>query len=156
MLQITRDGEYAVRAVLHLASRPKDSVSLISEIAEAQEVPRSYLSKIMQHLVKSGIVKSKRGAKGGFFLAREPEKITLRQAIEAVEGPIFLNICLIKKGECHRDDFCPVHLVWQEAQMKLFEVLDGKTMAQLVLDAEALKKTTTRKKQQARKKSVAS
>lgn len=154
MLQITRDGEYGVRAILYLAGQPSGSVSLISEIAEAQEVPRSYLSKIMQHLVKSGLVKSRRGAKGGFFLAREPHEITVRQAIEAVEGPIFLNICLIKKGECHRDEFCPVHLVWVEAQRKLFEVLDGKTMAQLVEDAQKLKRPA-RKKAPARKKPAA-
>ena len=146
MLQITRDGEYAVRAVLHMCGQPMGALSLISEIAEVQEVPRSYLSKIMQHLVRAGLVKSRRGAKGGFFLARRPEEITLRQAIEAIEGPIFLNVCLIKKSECHRDEFCPVHRVWQEAQRKLFEVLDGKTMAQLVKDAEALKKPAAKKR----------
>lgn len=146
MLQITRDGEYAVRAVLFLATRPEGTLSLISEIAETQEVPRSYLSKIMQHLVKAGLVKSRRGARGGFYLGRKPEEITLRQAIEAIEGPIFLNVCLIKKGECHRDEFCPVHQVWKEAQKRLFEVLDGKTMAQLVIDGEALKKISSRKK----------
>ncbi|MBI2401067.1 MAG: Rrf2 family transcriptional regulator, partial [Deltaproteobacteria bacterium] len=58
MLQITRDGEYAVRAVLFLATRPEGTLSLISDIAETQEVPRSYLSKIMQHLVRAGLVKS--------------------------------------------------------------------------------------------------
>lgn len=146
MLQITRDGEYAVRAVLFLAAQPQGSLSLISEIAEAQEVPRSYLSKIMQHLVRTGMVKSRRGAKGGFYLARRPEEITLRQAIEAIEGPIFLNVCLIKKGECHRDEFCPVHQVWIEAQRSLFEVLDGKTMAQLVEDGEALKRFPRKRK----------
>lgn len=140
MLQITRDGEYGVRALLHLASRPEGTLSLISEIAEAQEVPRSYLSKIMQHLVRSGLVKSRRGARGGFHLARSPETITLRQAIEAVEGPIFLNICLIKKGECHRDELCPVHRVWQEAQKALLEVLDSRTLARLVEDADELRK----------------
>ncbi|MCC6502987.1 MAG: Rrf2 family transcriptional regulator [Deltaproteobacteria bacterium] len=146
MLQITRDGEYAVRAILHMSAQPVGTLCLISEIAEAQEVPRSYLSKIMQHLVKAGLVKSRRGARGGFFLARRPQEITLRQAIEAIEGPIFLNICLIKKGECHRDEFCPVHQVWQEAQRKLMEVLDNKTMAQLVQDAEKLKGFSAKKR----------
>jgi Rrf2 family protein len=149
MLQITRDGEYAVRAVLFLAGRAEGTLSLISEISEAQEVPKSYLSKIMQHLVRAGLVKSRRGARGGFYLARKPEEITLREAIEAIEGPIFLNVCLIKKGECHRDEFCPVHQVWKEAQKRLFEVLDGKTMAQLVIDGESLKKKP--KKKSARK-----
>ncbi|CAG1064823.1 HTH-type transcriptional regulator IscR [uncultured bacterium] len=146
MLQITRDGEYAVRAVLFLAGRAEGALSLISEISEAQEVPKSYLSKIMQHLVRAGLVKSRRGARGGFYLARKPEEITLREAIEAVEGPIFLNVCLIKKGECHRDEFCPVHQVWKEAQKRLFEVLDGKTMAQLVIDGESLLKKKPKKK----------
>ena len=146
MLQITRDGEYAVRAILHMSAQPVGTLSLISEIAEAQEVPRSYLSKIMQHLVKAGLVKSRRGARGGFLLARRPQEITLRQAIEAIEGPIFLNVCLIKKGECHRDEFCPVHQVWQEAQRKLMEVLDNKTMAQLVQDAEKLKGPAAKKR----------
>lgn len=138
MLQLTRDGEYGVRAVLFLASQPPGKISHITEIAETQEVPKSYLSKIMQHLVRSGLVRSRRGVNGGFALARPAETITVRQAIEAVEGPIFLNVCLVGKGECRRDDFCPVHQVWQEAQKRLFEVLDGKTMAQLVKDAEAM------------------
>lgn len=139
MLQLTRDGEYAVRAVLHLASQPDGKVSLINEISAAQEVPKNYLSKIMQHLNRAGLVKSRRGAKGGFTLARPARTITLRETIEAVEGPIFLNVCLIRKGECHRDEICPVHPVWREAQRKLFEVLDNKTMEQLAKDAEAIK-----------------
>lgn len=139
MLQLTRDGEYAVRALLHLAAQAPGELSLIKDIAGRQEVPKSYLSKIMQHLARAGLVQSRRGARGGFYLARPAVEITLRQAIEAVEGPIFLNVCLIRKGECHRDELCPVHLVWKEAQMRLFEVLDGKTMDELVKDAQRLK-----------------
>lgn len=138
MLQLTRDGEYAVRAVLYLASQPEGRISLVNEISEAQDVPRSYLSKIMQHLTKSGLIRSRRGAKGGFSLARPAEEITLRETIEAIEGPINLNVCLIKKGECSRDEVCPVHPIWKEAQRKLFEILDSKTMADLVKDAEEL------------------
>lgn len=149
MLNLTRDGEYAVRAVLYLSSQPEGKISLISEIAETQEVPKSYLSKIMQHLVRAGLVKSRRGINGGFMLARPAEMITMRQAIEAVEGPIFLNVCLVRKGECHRDDFCPVHLVWKEAQRRLLEVLDGKTMAELAVEGEALSRKVKKKNQPA-------
>jgi len=140
MLQLTRDGEYAVRAVVYLAGRPAGELSLISEIAEAQEVPKSYLSKIMQQLGRAGLVRSRRGAKGGFELARDPEELTLRETIEAVEGPINLNVCLIRPGECHRDTTCPVHPVWREAQEKLLEVLEAKTMADLAREAEELAK----------------
>ena len=142
MLQLTRDGEYAVRAVLFLASQPLGKISLISEISKVQDIPKSYLAKIMQHLVKVGLVNSRRGAKGGFFLARPADRITLRETIEAVEGPIYLNVCLIKKGECSRDEICPVHPVWREAQEKLFSVLESKTMAQLAKDSEMLQKRT--------------
>ena len=142
MLQLTRDGEYAVRAVLFLASQPLGKISLISEISKVQDVPKSYLAKIMQHLVKVGLVNSRRGAKGGFFLARPADRITLRETIEAIEGPIYLNVCLIKKGECPRDEICPVHPVWREAQEKLFSVLESKTMAQLAKDSEMLQKRT--------------
>lgn len=138
MLQLTRDGEYAVRAVLHLASQPDGKISLVNEISEAQDVPRSYLSKIMQHLTKAGLVRSRRGAKGGSSLAKPANQITLREVIEAIEGPIYLNVCLIKKGECPRDEVCPVHPVWKEAQRRLFEVLESKTMADLVIEAEEL------------------
>jgi len=142
MLQLTKDGEYAVRAVLFLASQPLGKISLISEISKVQDVPKSYLAKIMQHLVKVGLVNSRRGAKGGFFLARPADRITLRETIEAVEGPIYLNVCLIRKGECPRDEICPVHPVWREAQEKLFSVLESKTMAQLAKDSEILQKRT--------------
>jgi len=142
MLQLTKDGEYAVRAILFLASQPLGKISLISEISKVQDIPKSYLAKIMQHLVKVGLVNSRRGAKGGFFLARPADRITLRQTIEAVEGPIYLNVCLIRKGECPRDEICPVHPVWREAQEKLFSVLESKTMAQLAKDSEILQKRT--------------
>jgi Rrf2 family protein len=135
MLQLTKVGEYALRALLYLASQPDGKLCLINDIAEAREVPRNYLSKIMQHLARAGFVNSRRGSKGGFLLARPADEITMRQVIEAVEGPIFLNVCLIRNGECHRDAPCPVHQVWKEAQRRFFEVLDSKTMAELAKDA---------------------
>ncbi len=142
MLQLTKDGEYGVRAVLHLASDPM-RFSDIKEISAAQDVPGNYLAKIMQQLARSGLVRSRRGAKGGYALSRPPRRITLREVIEAVEGPIFLNVCLIRKGECPRDAICPVHDVWREAQRRLFEVLDSRTMEDLA--GEGVKKAARAK-----------
>lgn len=132
MLRLTKDGEYAIRALLYLASQPEGKSILVNEISEAQDVPKSYLSKIMQQLTKSGIVRSRRGAKGGFRLSRPAGLITLREAIEAIEGPIYLNICLVKRGECPRDHECAVHGIWKEAQKKLIEVLDSRTLKELI------------------------
>lgn len=134
MLQISRDGEYALRAMLYLAALPVGKSSLVHEISSAQNVPKSFLAKIMQQLSKAGLVTSRRGANGGFTLARPPGKITLREAIEAIQGPINLNTCLLKKGECVHENECPMHSIWREAQKKLFEVLDSKTMEELVKD----------------------
>ncbi len=130
MLQLTRDGEYGVRALLHLSADPL-AFSDTNEISKAQDVPANYLAKIMQQLARQNLVRSRRGPRGGYALARPARSITLRQVIEAVEGPIFLNVCLIRKGECSRDDVCPVHDVWRKAQRRLFEVLDSATMEDL-------------------------
>lgn len=134
MLKLTRDCEYALRAVLYLASQPEGKVSLVREIAEAQDMPRTYLSKIIQHIARAGLVRSRRGAKGGLVLGRSSASITLKDVIEAVEGPIRLNVCLTGKGACPRDETCPAHPVWVKAQKIMIEVLKGKTMAELVKD----------------------
>lgn len=140
MLKLTRDCEYAVRAVLYLASQPEGKVSLIREIAEAQDMPRVYLSKITQYLTRAGLIRSRRGAKGGLVLGRSSGSITLKDVIEAVEGPIRLNVCLTGKGACPRDEECPAHPVWVEAQKGLIDVLKGKTMADLAKEDGMMEK----------------
>jgi Rrf2 family protein len=146
MMRLTRAGEYGVRAVLHLANQPEGKVTFVGEISEKQDVPRHFAAKVMQLLVKSGVVRSHRGVKGGFVLARPAKQITLKDVIEGIEGQIFLNICLIKKGECLRDDTCPVHLVWREAQDKLMEILDGVTIEKLAEKGNALERKISKKK----------
>ncbi len=133
MMELTRKGEYAIRGILYLASQPLGKVSLISEIAEAAEVPQTFLAKIFQSFAKMGIVNSYRGTGGGFTLARHPGKITLREVVEAVEGPIIPNRCLIEGGGCDRRGNLPccVHEVWKDVQAGVVRVLDGVTIEQL-------------------------
>ena len=130
-MKLTRGGEYGIRGVLYLAQQDNGKVSMLSAIAKAQEVPPRFLAKIFQALAKAGIVKSHRGAKGGFSLARMPADVTMKDVIEAIEGPIFLNVCLMSPGECNRDKICPMHTVWEAAQGKMMEVLDRATFAEL-------------------------
>lgn len=131
-MQLTRGGEYGLRGVLFLAQQPREKVVLIEEISRAQEVPESYLAKVFQILAKAGIVRSYRGAKGGFTLARDPGYITIRQVVEALEGPVYLNICLMNAEECRRQPQCPLHIVWERAQRKLLDELDAVTLADLI------------------------
>ena len=132
MMELTRKGEYAIRGILYLAGLPQGKVALISEIAETAEVPKSFLSKIFQSFAKIGLVNSARGTGGGFTLARPPAQITLREVVEAVEGPIVPNRCLIGQGTCDKDATCSVHPVWRRVQMEVVAILDGITLEDLV------------------------
>jgi len=131
MMELTRKGEYAIRGIVYLAQLPPGKVALISEIAEAAEVPQTFLAKILQSFAKIGIVNSYRGAGGGFVLGRPASRITLREVVEAVEGPILPNRCLIGSGTCDRDGTCGVHPVWRQVQQRVVEVLDGVTIEDL-------------------------
>jgi len=124
-MRLTRGSDYAMRGMIYLAKQPRGQICLVSDVAEAQGVPESYLAKIFQDLSRSGLVVSHRGAKGGFALARDPDRITLRQVIEAVEGPIALSPCLDERVGCELSEVCEVHLVLAEAQAQLLRVLDG-------------------------------
>lgn len=105
-MEITRQADYAMRAVLYLAIYRQAS---IGQIAAAQFVPREYLAKIVQQLVRAGIARSRRGVGGGVSLAKNPEDITLLEVLEAIEGPLAVNRCFRLPNECPRESFCGVH-----------------------------------------------
>ena len=131
-MKLTRGGEYGIRGVLYLAQQDNGKVNMLSAIAKAQDVPPRFLAKIFQALAKAGIVRSYRGAKGGFSLGRAAGEITIKDVIEAIEGPIYLNVCLVGPGECTRDKICPMHRVWEEAQDKMMGVLGRTNFSDLV------------------------
>ena len=89
-----------------------------------QEIPPYFLSKILPRLIIAGLVESKRGTSGGITLARPPHQISLREVIEAVEGPLALNACLAAASTCNRETNCKVHPVWVRAQEALLKELE--------------------------------
>jgi len=127
-MQLTRQADYAMRAVLYLTTKPLAS---IKEIARDQGVPQEYLGKIIQTLAKAGIVKTHRGVGGGISLARPPLKITMLDVIQAVEGPLLLNRCFIRPGECPRESFCAVHDELLKLQQTIASSLNSVNFAQL-------------------------
>ena len=130
-MELTRKGEYAIRAMQYLAQQPEGSITLITDIAKASAAPRNFTGKILQGLAKSRLVKSYRGTRGGFALARPAKDITMRQLDEAMEGPIMPNRCLMAKGACRRDTTCPVHPIWRKVQGEVIRILDKATLADL-------------------------
>jgi len=131
MMELTRKGEYAIRGIIYLAGLRQGEVALISEIAEATGVPQTFLAKIMQSFAKIGLVNSFRGTGGGFVLGRPASRITLREVVEAVEGPIMPNRCLMDDSSCALNRTCLVHPVWRTVQSKVVEILDGVTIEML-------------------------
>jgi Rrf2 family protein len=134
-MQITRQADYAVRAVLHLARVGNSERSATSMIAKEQNIPPSFLAKIISQLSVAGLLHTSRGARGGVTLAREPKDISLLEVVEAIDGPIQLNECVGNTGACHFEDNCPIKPVWCDAQDELVSRLKGTTFAQMLAQA---------------------
>lgn len=122
-MQVTREGDYGIRSVLYLARQPFKKVSFVNEISEEYKIPRSFLAKILQKLVKAKIVRSYRGVKGGFSLARQAKDISVLDVLEAIEGKTAMNVCLMDKKKCDFSKQCPIHPVWITAQSRVTETL---------------------------------
>ncbi len=128
-LRLTQAVDYAIRAMLYIASFPEDRWVLRSEIARAEEIPYSFTAKILRSLVHAGLLRSSRGAHGGFALSRRAAEISLREVYEAIEGPISLSQ---HKGETNAHSSGPAHAVWQRIEQDIVERMDGASLEGLV------------------------
>jgi len=132
-MQITRQADYAVRAVLYLARLGSEQRAATSQIAQEQQIPPSFLAKIVSQLSVAGLLQTSRGARGGVSLARPPEEITLLEVVEAIDGPIMLNECAGSNGACTFGDGCPMRPVWCDAQAELVSRLRNTTFDRFLL-----------------------
>ena len=122
-MQLTRAADYAVRVMIHLAGLPRGTRASRTELAAAAECPEQFLSKVLQNLTRAGLVVSHRGNTGGFELPGVHRNASLLDVVEAIEGPIRLNLCLISKHSCTRQEWCPAHPIWADAQQAMTSVL---------------------------------
>lgn len=130
-MQITRQADYAVRAVYYLTTLGQGSRAATSKIASEQHIPPSFLAKIVSQLSVAGLLHTSRGARGGVSLARNPEDINLLDVVEAIDGPIQLNECVGEDGVCTFDKDCPMRPIWCDAQKDLVERLKSTDFAHL-------------------------
>jgi len=137
-MQITRQADYAVRAVLYLAHLDHTERAATSTIAQEQRIPPSFLAKIVSQLSIAGLLHTSRGARGGVMLAREPKDITLLEVVEAIDGPIQLNECVGDEGTCSFGDDCPLHSVWCQAQDELVKRLKSTNFALMLEQSKAM------------------
>ena len=117
-MRISRETDYAIRCMLHLCA-DAGKVSMVDEIAQARDVPKSFLAKILQKLKRAKLVESFRGVKGGFRLARDPSGISLLDVIEAIQGDVGVNVCAVDELACDRSAECVVHPIWKKMSSKI-------------------------------------
>ncbi len=130
-MKLSKSTELAIHGLFQLAvSRPRQL--LVSEMANAQNVSSSYLAKVFQKLARSGLVRSTRGKRGGFCLARGPEAITIAEVIRAVEADEPLYDCLRATRGCKANGNCLMRHRFQQAERDLYAVLESTSLADLL------------------------
>src|SRR5512140_1770226 len=122
VLRISRKIDYGLRAMVYLASVAAGAVVPFREIARQMDVPEDFLAKILKTLVDAGLVRSARGPHGGYVLARSPAEVSFLDVIEAVEGPVALNVCLDGEDACGHSTLCTMVSVWRLGQERMLAV----------------------------------
>jgi Rrf2 family iron-sulfur cluster assembly transcriptional regulator len=151
-MRVTTRTRYAIRALYDLAFHRRGQAAQAKEIAERQQIPLRYLEQILQDLRKAGVVDARRGPRGGYGLARAPETVSLGDVLRAVRGPLEEMFALedeteprggahaARKGQKQRradaEPDVPA-LVWRDVTARLIDVLEGVTLQDLVVRAEA-------------------
>jgi Rrf2 family protein len=131
VLQISRKIDYALRALIFLAGTAEGRIATLQEMADTLTLPREFLAKILKALSARGLVRSTRGVRGGYQLARPPRTISFLDAIEAAGGPVQINVCLDHKDRCDVSAGCTMYHVWKAGQDRMLEVYRRTTLAEL-------------------------
>jgi Rrf2 family protein len=130
-MELSRQADYAIRAMVDLASAPVEPRACTRAIAQRQQIPQSFLPRIVAALGRARLIQTFRGNAGGIALARDASQISLLEVIQAVEGPLCLNRCTHQPSRCPRDQTCSVHPIWRQAQNYLNQLLSHTTLADL-------------------------
>ena len=137
-MQITRQADYALRTIIYLSRLGMDEKAPTSIIAEKQQIPSSFLAKIISQLSVAGIIHTSRGAHGGVSLAKKPKEITVLDVIEAIDGPVMLNECTRNPGICIFTKDCPMHIIWCDTRKELVDKLETITFEQFSNEKQAV------------------
>ena len=135
-MQISRAGDYALRAVVYLSRQTDGRLCTIGEIAHAQQIPQAFLAKLMPMLIKAKILNSVQGPKGGYRLSRPASEINFLEVIQAIDGPITLVMCQDTESCCEIEEFCSMNEVFALAQKRLTDFFREATFADLPVITE--------------------
>jgi len=137
VLQISRKIDYGLRAMIYLSGLQAGKIASLQDLSTTLHVPREFLAKILKVLAAQGLLRSSRGAHGGYQLARPASQISFLEVIEAVEGPVQLNVCLDHKDRCDVSAGCTMYHVWKAGQDRMLELYRRTSLAELAAQPEA-------------------
>lgn len=132
-MKLSPAAEYAVRGILVLTEKYGQGPVTLDTICSRRNLPKQYLTKLFAHLTKAGLVNPVRGKGGGYMLGRAPGEISVLQVIEAIEGPVILNLCQHHPSQCE-EELCKIRPIWTELQKTVQEKLSGLKLSQCVCD----------------------
>ena len=144
MLKLTKKADYGLMAMRHLAERAHEGACSAKDVADAYGIPQEVLAKILQRLVKAGLLRSQHGTNGGYTLARDAAKISAFEVIRAIDGPLFITSCVTVRGECDQSDRCNIREPLRKVNHSIEEVLRRITISEMkeepaAVDVEARK-----------------
>jgi Rrf2 family protein len=131
MITISRETDYAARVLLHLALQGDGERTTAQQIAQQRVIPRALVRRVVTRLASAGLVLTSRGNEGGISLARPASEISLLEVVEAMEGPVALNQCLVEPAICPLVPACTVHAAWEHARDVIRTHLQDITFDQL-------------------------
>lgn len=135
LMRLSRESEYGLEGLRVLATRPAGTVVLLQDIAAAGALPARFLAKIFQKLTRQHLVQSHRGAVRGYSLGRRAEAITMREILEAIEGPGLFERCAFWPSRCDSANPCVIHRQWGSLlRPALEEILEGITLVQIAAE----------------------
>ena len=123
MLKLTKKADYGLMAMKHLAEHLQEGACSAKDVADAYLIPPEALAKILQRLVKAGLLKSLHGINGGYTLARDPHTISAFEVIRAIDGPLFITSCITVRGECDQSDRCNIREPLRKVNSSIEDVL---------------------------------
>jgi Rrf2 family protein len=138
MLKLTKKADYGLMAMKHLAEQGQAEACSAKDLAEAYQIPQELLAKILQKLVKAGLLKSHHGTNGGYLLARDPATISAFEVIRVIDGPLFITSCVTVRGNCVQHERCTIKEPMRKVNQSIEEVLRRITISEMAEDADEL------------------
>ena len=144
MLKLTKKADYGLMAMKHLAEHAHEGACSAKDMAGSYGIPQEALAKILQRLVKAGLLHSQHGINGGYTLVRDPAKISAFEVIQAIDGPLFITSCITVRGECGQTDRCTIREPLRKVNHSIEEVLRRISIAEMT--EETAEQTTPSRK----------